>query len=441
MIANELGTEVLEWFAEKGIAGETVLYFGIYTAPDGAVCFPYTGGVKRRYGIPSGERAFKWDAGTAPVLFNRGDLGKRTIILCEGETDTMRLWQEIPDHTAVGVVGIPGIETWNQSMVDDLKGVENILVVLDNDTDYRVSGRVDNAWRQIRADLGRKARRVNLPSGCNDLCEFFRTYDFNSFRLLAERARSIGGQSRYKVMDLSADLVPPRWVIDGMICQGDLHLLIGEMNAGKSWVTLAMAVALVEGRDTFLGHPVSRHGRVLYFDEENPEDLVLERLRRLGLTERGMANLRFVKDAGLRLDREPDTILDEALDFQPTLIVLDSLTRIHTQDENSAGAMATLFNDGIKPLAREADAAVVLIHHVNKSEDGALWKRARGSSDITSFPDSAYDVNKREDGSIKFTNFKARRKAQAHTQYLSLLDKADGSIELLSSSDYAPGLF
>lgn len=427
---------VLGWFESKGINRETVQAFGITVEDDGAVAFPYGNvGRKLRYGVPTGERIFRWPKGTDPVLFNREDLGKGTVFLVEGETDTMRLRQELPADKDVGVVGIPGIETWNKSMADDLGTAERVIVILDNDTDYRVAGRVDTAWRQIRADLGRKAKRVVLPRGINDVCEFFEDHNLDALRLLTEREPR-PGDSRFKTTDLTVAPPPPRWIVDGMICQGDTHIFIGEMNAGKSWLTMALAVALAEQHETFLGRKIMRYGRVLYFDEENPEDMAIERLQRLGLTEKGAQNIRFIKDANIRLDKDPDTVFDEAMDYQPVLIVLDSLTRIHTEDENSAGAMARLFNDGIKPLSRMADAAVVLIHHVNKSESPSSWKRARGSSDITNYPDAGWDVAPQADGSIRMHNFKARRKAQEGHSYLSLVDKPDGSVELIGMGGY-----
>jgi len=64
---------------------------------------------------------------------------------------------------------------------------------------------------------------------------------------------------------------------------------------------------------------------------------------------------------GIRLDCNPDEFIEEAMDYNPALIVLDSLTRLHTEDENQAGAMSKLYNDGIKPLARETAAAVVFL--------------------------------------------------------------------------------
>jgi AAA domain-containing protein len=83
------------------------------------------------------------------------------------------------------------------------------------------------------------------------------------------------------------------------------------------------------------------------------------------------------------------------LDYNPTLIVLDSLTRIHTQDENAVGAMSALYNDGIKPLARETGAAVVLIHHTNKGQRSS-YTRARGSSDIVYAMDGGIDARQVE---------------------------------------------
>jgi len=431
-----LGESILEWFAQKGITEETVHDFGVQVEADGAVAFPYGDvGRKLRYGVPTGERSFRWPRGTDPVLFNRRDLGKGHLFLVEGETDTMRLRQELGDNPDVGVVGLPGIETWNPGMANDLRPAERVYITLDNDLDYRVAGRVDQAYRTIRADLGAKAKRVVLPRGINDVCEFFEDYDIDALRVLIERDAQ-PGESRFKVTDLTITPPPPRWIVDGMICQGDIHIIIGEMQAGKSWFTMAMAVAIAEGWDNFLGRKIATHGRILYFDEENPEDMVIERLQRLGLTAKGAENIRFIKDAGIRLDRDPDVVMDEALDYRPIMIVMDSLTRIHTEDENSAGSMARLFNDGIKPLARAADAAIVLIHHVNKNESNSVWKRARGSSDITNFPDSGWDMSAREDGSYQLVNFKARRQAQEGKSYLSLVDKPDGSIEFIGMGGY-----
>lgn len=439
MIAS-VAQEVLEWFSRKGITGDTVQVFDIRIADDGALVFPYGDHEKRRYGVPTGERRFIWEAGVDPLLFNRSEAGRRTLFLCEGETDTMRLRQELGDTPEVGVLGLPGIETWHKGMVPDFDGAEQIFVVLDNDTDYRVAGRVDLAWREIRASLGHRARRVYLPKSANDLCEFFQDHGLDALRLLVQRsARS--RDSRFKTLDLMTNPEPPRWVVENMICQGDVHILIGEPNIGKSWITMAMALAVAEGRSDFLGHPIARNGRVLYLDAENPEDLVVDRFHKLGITDKGASNIRYISNVSVRLDKDPESFIDEAIDYDPVLVVLDSLTRIHGEDENASGPMSALFNNAINPLARDADAAVVLIHHVSKTDSSSSFKRARGSSDITASPDAGYDVYQSDDGTLRIKNFKARRAAQNETLYIAIHDTPEGGVELKTLAGFTGGVF
>lgn len=416
--------EVLAWFEEKGITPETAFDFGIEIAEDGAVLFPYRDGTKRRYGVPSGERSFRWEKGVDPCLFNLRDNLKENIFLVEGETDTMKLRQEIGESETTGVIGLPGIETWDDSMAEDLQYAEQVWVILDNDMDYKVAGRVDHAWSQIRIALGRKAKRIYLPKGINDVCEFFEDYDLDTLRMLVDREPK-AGESRFKVLDLTADPPPVRWLIQDMICHGDIHMLIGEPSIGKSWLTMGMAIAVAGGRDTFLGRPVVEHGRVLYVDEENPEDLIYHRLHKLGLDEKTAKNIRYLSNEGIRLDRQADELVGEALDYSPELIILDSLTRFHTEDENNAGAMASLFNDALKPLARQTGAAVVLIHHANKTDSNSSYKRSRGSGDITAGADCGYDVRAVAERTVAISNYKSRRSAQQDTFYVSIKDIED----------------
>ena len=434
-IDTEKGQEVLDWFATKGISPATVEDFGVYVAPDGALIFPYGDMAKKRYGVPHGERSFRWSRGTDPILFNRRDIGKQQVFLVEGETDTMRLRQELGENENVGVVGLPGIETWAQHMADDLDKSESVVVILDNDLDYRVAGRVDECYRSIRGALGRKVKRVLLPRGSNDVCEFFADHSLDTLRTLVNRLPQ-AGVSRFKTLSLTKEPTPPKWVIQDLICRGDIHIMIGEPNIGKSFITMDMATAIAGVRDSVLGHAVCEQGRVLYIDEENPEDLVVDRFRRLGLTEQYAKNIRYINNASVRLDRDPDALLDEAQEFEPLLIVLDSLTRLHGQDENASGPMSALFNDGISPLARQTGAAVLVIHHVSKTDSTSSFKRARGSSDITAAVDSGYDVYEADDGTLRIKNFKARRAAQANTIYANIMDRADGSVEVANLSGF-----
>lgn len=427
---TELTPEVLAWFESKGITPDTTTHFDISMGANGAVCFPYRNGTKQRYGIAGGgSRSFRWDKGVSPTLFNAPDELKKTIFLVEGETDTMCLWQHLLADGAedVGVIGLPGIETWDDSMAENLGAAERIFVILDNDTDYMVQGRVDHAWAQMRLALGNRARRVYLPNGINDVCDFFQTYDLDGLRAIVAREPA-PGESRFKVLDLTLDPPPVRWVIQDMICHGDIHMLIGEPSIGKSWLTMGMAVAVAGGTD-FLGRSVEQ-GRVLYVDEENPEDLIYGRLHKLGLTPAIAKNIRYLSNLGIRLDKQADDLVTEALDYDPALIILDSLTRFHTEDENNAGAISALFNDALMPLARKTGAAVVLIHHANKTDSNSSYKRSRGSGDITAGADCGYDVRAVAERTVAVSNYKSRRAAQQDTFFVTIQDVED-RVELI----------
>lgn len=382
-----------EWFLEeRGIKQSTLDAFGIRFVGD-EVVIPYPTGEKYRYYDENGKRQFRFTKGMKPSLFGpRPPEDAAVLFLCEGETDTMRLWQELLDENGVkveaGVLGIGGVDTWRKLPEYEKNGLmsfANIFLILDNDPDYNVKNHVDKAAMDIRREFGvHRVKRIHLPDDVKDICEFFEAgYSLDSLRLLARKHSSV---SRFKPLDLAADPPPVKWLLDGLIALGDVTLFSGPSGVGKSWITMGLSQAVADGWETFLNRALLQHGRVLVVDEENPEDVVYERMiSKLGL--KNKHNLRYIWNNGVRLDKNPDLLLEEILDWQPVFVVLDSLTRIHSQEENSAGDMAPLLNDCIRPLARETGAAVVLIHHHDKAGTGP-----RGSGDILASVDGAIDA-------------------------------------------------
>lgn len=401
---------------------------------------PYPNGEKERKVI-DGKRRFFFETGKEADLFvpPTNPVNTKVAFLCEGETDTMRLWQEFQGQEhAPAIFGVGGCHTWNggkknrhERHSEALSEYDTVYVLLDNDPDYNVAAQVDASWKNIKHDLGTKGRRIRLPRGVNDVCEFFQHgYDLDSLRLLAQK--NVPGKSRYHPLDLTRDPEPPKWLLENTFACGDVNLLVGREGLGKSWATMGLTVAVAEGFPEFLGRRVMHHGRVLYVDQENPGDVIPNRLRRLGLTTRGANNVRYLWNCGIRLDRHPDDFLEEAIDYHPALIVIDSLSRIHTQDENSAGAMGPLFLDGLVPLARETGASVVLIHHDNKSD------QSRGSVDITAVVDNVIKVGRWADNAFTLKQGKSRRVASGEELAVQIKDTPDGKI-LLDHTDIDPG--
>ena len=394
---------------ERGIDSRTLESFGVSVVED-VVQFPYPAGTKFRKHDEAGKRHF-WSEpkGARLGLFaGPSDPDADEAFLVEGETDAMRLWQETDGE--YDVVGIPGLDAWKPEYAKQFDRYSTVWVILDNDEDYKTQQAAERAWTAIRRSIGyRKVKRVVLPEGVKDVCKFFDDYTLEALFALMEQDQTFW---HYEALDLTRDPGPIDWLVDGLIARGDISLMIGEPGVGKSWISMSLAVAIAEGWENWLGRNLAVDGsglRVLYVDEENPELLVLRRLRKLGLTDDGIKNIRFLHRQGIRLDRHPELLLDEALDWEADLIILDSLTRMHTKDENHAGEIAGLFNDGINPLARETGATTFLLHHVTKTESSSAFLRARGSGDISASPDTGIDVRQTDlNGGFNMLLYKSR---------------------------------
>jgi archaellum biogenesis ATPase FlaH/5S rRNA maturation endonuclease (ribonuclease M5) len=416
------------WFEnERGITGETLEAFGAFSNSDEWMTFPYDTG--ERYRKMGENREFRFSKDAKVCLYHAQLMPEDTsyCFLVEGESDTMRLWQEGYHN----VYGIPGFNTFREDMLKPLDKYDRIFVVLDNDQTYNVRSTVDAAWGRMRGMLGSKARRVVLPDTVKDVCEFFAEYTNDTFKTIVKE--SLNGNYHYNNLDLSA--VPPsyNWLVQGLICKGDTTLLVGEPNVGKSWISLSLAVAMADGAATWLGHTMNNHGKVLYVDEENPHDVVYHRLKQLGIQNHD--NLRYLHRQGVRLDRNFDKLLDEAITYEPTMIVLDSLTRFHTKDENNAGEMASLFNDSINVLCRETGAAVIILHHTNKSESTSSYVKTRGSSDIGAAIDCGIEARKTGANMFNLVHFKSRRTQAGGLTKVQILDTIQGTVELVTTDE------
>jgi len=435
MTEKMMNDEVAAWFTEnRGIRKDTLEAFGLYTNGYGDVVIPYSNGEKLRPNptvpLREGQPRFSFTKGKTPDLFVCPALEhtSTTAFLVEGETDAMRLWQELVGDAAgeniPAVFGLSGINTWRQDFASAFSEFDHVYVILDNDfMDYTTAARVDHVWlHQIYPDLKAvtKVKRVRLPDGVKDVCEFFETFDLEALRIQVGRTKAA---SRFRPLDMSKAPPEPNWLVEGLIARGDVTLLSGLGSLGKSMLTMGLTVASIEEWDYFLGHKMKAWGSVLYIDEENPEDVVYNRLFRMGLQRENIGQLRYLWNNGIFLDRVGDALLEEALDFEPAVICIDSLTRVHTKEENNTGDMAHIMNECIKPLARQTGAAVVVIHHHDKNANGP-----RGAGDIFNSVDASLDAFETTGADLMLRLKKTRRRKKNDSIRVSFVDKPDGTL-------------
>lgn len=178
------------------------------------------------------------------------------------------------------------------------------------------------------------------------------------------------------------------YLVDGIIPKGASSLLLGRPGRGKSWLALAIAVAVATGAKC-LGKFDTIQTPVVIIDEDTPTMTLEWRLQRFLRSlnmDRSQVPLHLWSMTGWRLDIPTD--IDKLINFvsylnTPVLVVIDCLDSVlcrfdsnRTKDASAVGqTIATIKNAGITPL---------LVHHMSAKglADDVIW---RSEGDFTRF--------------------------------------------------------
>lgn len=254
---------------------------------------------------------------------------------------------------------------------------------------------------------------------------------------------------------LTKPYVPPNWLIPEWICRDNsCTLLAGEWGSAKSVLSLHLALNLARqgGKRTFanylpLGGPPMR---VLYIDQENPLAVVEQRLKRisagLGISpeEYDSLSLRYLHKQSMN----PDTpegyqrLLAQIEDFQPDIMFWDSLSRLHTREENSNSEMGAYYNEIIDPLKEQYQIGIIILHNMGKGrgENGRkrpLEERVRGGSAIMDAADNGWAIDKASISERELHLIKNRQGTNPRALSLILEDSDDDTELALKAVDLA----
>jgi hypothetical protein len=180
-----------------------------------------------------------------------------------------------------------------------------------------------------------------------------------------------------------------RWFAEGAIEGEPLICLAGPERKGKSWLMMALAVAVAGDGEKWIGRfPLHKHGGVIYLDGEYGAVEFKRRIERLA---RGMGldpalvcspeRMRYHYSTDVVLAYQAtaqrgvpvgisDPVLKEihadVLNDVPALIVLDPLRNHLTGDENAMHVIAEA-NRCLRALKAAGNCPLIYSHHLNKS--------------------------------------------------------------------------
>lgn len=222
-------------------------------------------------------------------------------------------------------------------------------------------------------------------------------------------------RDRVQALHSYADNVQdPRWLIPGLLPAHGIGMLYGESGSFKSFLALDMALSLAFGIPGQWNAPPVKND-VLFLAGEGP--VATAKKRWPAWME--WQNIEFRNDHRFFIMPEVPLYTDSAawenvkldlveLKAKPSLIVIDTLTRLLTGlDENSAkdASMVTKF---MEQLARYFECFVLAIHHTGKDQN----KGMRGSSALYANVDTVISTKLKQGG----TELRVKKQKDADVQ-------------------------
>lgn len=164
---------------------------------------------------------------------------------------------------------------------------------------------------------------------------------------------------------------PDEYLIDQFIPYPGRVLLIGPPKEGKSFLGLQLGLAVAKG-EPFMGRK-SKASKVLYLQYDTPHKIWMkraEKVRKHGLSFHpnfvmlDPSDPSYKKKLDLRTNQEDiQYVKDVMAEVQPKLVIIDTLRKIFSGDENSSDVGQEVFNNLNEIFEKQA---VVYIHHTHK---------------------------------------------------------------------------
>lgn len=310
------------------------------------------------------------------------------VFIVEGEKDADRL----ASHGLVATSNAGGAGKWRAEWGPLFTG-KKVTIIPDNDD----SGRAHAA--AVQSSLEGYAKRIRIvelpgvkPKG--DVSDWLDDHSWPELLTLLRPtiAKTIDAFINEAAMTSVEDLYP------ATIPAGGLVIFVGQPRSFKTMAALQMMFSVASGKP-WLGLPPARTGSALYVAEEGARKKVADRLATMYLEHDPLRHqLLILHREGVTLTGAGWERVRATLDEmdEPAVVVLDTLAALMDGDENSVADVRSALRP-IQDLITDYGVTVILVHHVNKTGEGRMGNRMRGSSALWGACDGTLGFVRKED--------------------------------------------
>jgi hypothetical protein len=353
------------------------------------------------------------------------------LVIVEGESDCWTLW-----YHHFPALGLPGVEMVRTLKEAYLAGIERLYIM--REPDAAGARFVTHLQQLLQAwTWPGKADVVSLGDAKDPSALHKKNWmDFKAaFQQALDGAQPlVHAPSRpapssyeftpapFTLQELLARQLPPiQWAIPDILPEG-LTLLAGKPKLGKSWLALAIALAVAAGGAALGTYPVTQ-GEVLYLALEDNERRLQARAQQLLASMTTVPNTMAFELRWPRLDQGGLLHLEEYLQAHPQvrLVVIDTWARVSPKAQHRQRSQYEDEYEALTPLKYLADTyrvSILAIHHLRKMRGDDVLDEITGSIGLTGAVDGAL-ILKRERGQHEASLFVTGRDIE-HEQQLAL---------------------
>lgn len=335
------------------------------------------------------------------------------VYVVEGEKDADRL----QECGVTATCNFGGASEWRDEYAEYLRGAD-VIIIADRDQ----PGLAHAA--EIRRSLRDVAKSTKIVQSKTDLPGDDVSDHLDAGYELDELVPYTGSYKAVSLASLLRKGVPSPVLLGDFLYQGGLHSIAGPPDSGKSTLALFWALS------------IARTGRnVLFLDEEGGAEITAEKLAALGASHADLEALTYVPFPGRQWnDDDIASLLDLALQTSPALLLIDSSAAFMARagmEENSASDVTRFWSQVLTPVAREAQAAVLVIDHDTKSTEQSRYARGSGAKlaaiDVQIKVSLDKPFSRGQDGMLGITITKDRR-GHLHRHWNVEVKTSGGSI-------------